>query len=149
MLRRIIQNNDSTRMPSIALFPWSCGVSEGVEVESWFWNENLKMFRRVSLATSSASARRFRRSWERLQFVEMMSNVIVLSVLFFCSFTRFKWLQFFVEIVSDSSFSFILKFAVLLLQCLMSLPASSLSSKIHWLIERLSPLSFFLLTERP
>lgn len=42
----------------------------------------------------------------------MMSSVIVLSTWFFCSLTRFKWLQFLLDTVNDSAFLFILKLAV-------------------------------------
>lgn len=115
-------------MPWIALPPSkaSWGVSDGVEIESWCWNENLKMLRWASNWFSQFFFLRFGDA----QFDEMMSKVIVLSSLFFFNFTRFRWWQFRLVIVNDSAFWFILKFDVLLRQNFTSFKLMSSTPEI-------------------
>lgn len=126
---KIIQNNESTRMPWMALFSsiTSWGVSAGVETESWCRKENLKTFGWFSL--NRFPCRRFR-CFDAPQLSVMMSKVMVLSLLFFFSFTRFMWWQFLLVIVKVSALSLILNFAVLLRHNFTSLKLTSSTPEI-------------------
>lgn len=103
-------------MPWMTFVSMTNGVSDGVESLSWWRNENLKIFFWFSSMKFECEVKRFRD--DAAQFADMMSRTNVLSVLFFCNFTRLTWLQFLLEIVRDSAVP-ILKFLTLLL-CLQS-----------------------------